>query len=69
MSRALDPLLREILACPAEHHAALDYDEVAGELTCTECGLVFVVDEDGIPNMLLDDARPRVDPPRDDRPT
>lgn len=57
----LDPLLREILACPTEHHAPLEYDEAAGELACTECDLVFAVDADGIPNMLVDDAthRPR----------
>lgn len=58
----LSPLLRELLVCPAEHHAALTYDEGAGELECTECHLVFAVGADGIPNMLLTDATPRPDP-------
>lgn len=63
MRKTLDPLLQEILACPTEHHAPLDYDEAAGELLCTECDLAFAVDADGIPNMLIDDARHRGEPP------
>ncbi len=62
MRKTLDPLLREILACPTEHHAPLDYDEAAGELSCTECDLVFAVDDEDIPNMLIDDARHRPGP-------
>lgn len=58
----LSPLLRELLVCPAEHHAPLTYDEAAGELECTVCHLVFAVGEDGIPNMLLTDARRGTDP-------
>jgi len=60
--KTLDPLLQEILACPTEHHAPLVYDEAAGELSCTACDLVFTVDDDGIPNMLIDDARHRAGP-------
>jgi uncharacterized protein len=56
----LDPLLLEVLACPAEHHAPLSVgapdDPDAAALTCTECGRVFEV-RDGIPVLLLDDAR------------
>ncbi|MDP9777641.1 uncharacterized protein YbaR (Trm112 family) [Nakamurella flavida] len=62
----LDPLLLEVLACPAEHHAPLRLDEAAaGEvggdprpvLICTECGRSFPI-RDGIPVLLLDDADP-----------
>jgi uncharacterized protein len=55
----LDPVLLEVLACPAEHHAPLRVgapdDPEAAALTCTECGRVFPV-RDGIPVLLLDDA-------------
>jgi uncharacterized protein len=52
---ALDPKLLDILACPAEHHAPV---EQRGDfLVCTECGLQFPI-RDGIPVMLLDEARP-----------
>ena len=34
-SVALDPQLLEILACPATHHAPLDYDAGGRQLTCT----------------------------------
>jgi uncharacterized protein YbaR (Trm112 family) len=58
----LQPWLLEILACPCERHAPLDYDpqaaEGAGELACTECDRVFRID-DGIPVLLLDEARHR----------
>lgn len=62
----LDPLLLEVLACPAEHHAPLRLDEAPADgpggdarpvLVCTECGRVFPV-RDGIPVLLLDDAEP-----------
>lgn len=51
----LDPLLLDILVC-TDCHGQLRVDEAAGELVCTRCGLGYAV-EDGIPNMLLDDAR------------
>jgi uncharacterized protein YbaR (Trm112 family) len=54
---SLDPLLLEILACPDTHHAPLDYDEDGQTLTCTECRRVFEI-RDGIPVLLLDEARP-----------
>jgi uncharacterized protein YbaR (Trm112 family) len=53
---SLDPMLLEILACPAEDHAPLRYDESAQTLTCTECGRVFEI-RDGLPVLLLDEAR------------
>jgi uncharacterized protein len=55
----LDPVLLEVLACPADHHAPLiegaPDDPTAAALTCTECGRVFPV-RDGIPVLLLDEA-------------
>jgi uncharacterized protein YbaR (Trm112 family) len=53
---SLDPALLDILRCPDEHHAALDYDDERQTLTCTECGRVFEI-RDGIPVLLLDEAR------------
>ena len=38
------------------HHAPLTYDVAAQTLTCTECGRVFEI-RDGIPVLLLDEAR------------
>jgi uncharacterized protein YbaR (Trm112 family) len=58
----LQPWLLEILACPCEAHAPLDYDPAAadgaGELACTVCDRVYRI-EDGIPVLLLDEARRR----------
>ena len=58
----LQPWVLEILACPCEEHAPLDYDptaaEGAGELSCTACPRVFDI-ADGIPVLLLDQARRR----------
>jgi uncharacterized protein len=54
----LDPVLLEILACPDTHHTPLTVDEAAGELVCATCGRAFPV-RDGIPVLLLDEARVR----------
>jgi uncharacterized protein YbaR (Trm112 family) len=58
-AQGLDPVLLEVLACPAEHHAPLRLggqdDPNAPSLTCTECGRVFPI-RDGIPVLLLDEA-------------
>lgn len=55
----LDPVLLEVLACPAAHHAPLVLgrpgDPAADALTCTECGRVYPI-RDGIPVLLLDEA-------------
>jgi uncharacterized protein YbaR (Trm112 family) len=59
----IPPALLEILACP-NCHATLRADEVAQELACTNeatCGLIYPVRE-GIPIMLIDEAR-RLGPP------
>lgn len=55
----LDPVLLDILACPADHHAPLFLgrrtDPSAATLTCSECGRVFPI-RDGIPVLLLDEV-------------
>ena len=57
--QGLDPVLLDVLACPADHHAPLRLgspdDPAAPNLTCTECGRVFPI-RDGIPVLLLDEA-------------
>ena len=57
-ARAIDPELLAILACPAEHHAPLELDSSGSELLCTECDRAFPI-RDGIPVLLLDEARHR----------
>ena len=54
----LDPELLAILACPDIHHSPLTVDEAASELLCTTCDRAFPV-RDGIPVLLLDEARHR----------
>jgi uncharacterized protein YbaR (Trm112 family) len=54
----LDPQLLAILACPDTHHTPLTADEAAGELVCPTCHRGFPV-RDGIPVLLLDEARNR----------
>ncbi|WP_017934832.1 Trm112 family protein [Nocardioides sp. Iso805N] len=58
----LDPTLLEIIVCP-KCHGKLEPREIAGaepgtgELACLgECGLVYPV-RDGIPVLLVDEAR------------
>lgn len=53
----LDPQLLEILACPDTHHAPLELDAAEQTLTCTQCGRIFEI-RDGLPVLLLDEARP-----------
>jgi uncharacterized protein YbaR (Trm112 family) len=54
----IDPALLEILACPDTHHSPLSVDVEAGELVCPTCLRAFPV-RDGIPVLLLDEARQR----------
>jgi uncharacterized protein YbaR (Trm112 family) len=58
-SLMVDPVLLEVLACPADHHAPLTVgspsDPTAAALTCTQCHRVFPI-RDGIPVLLLDEA-------------
>jgi uncharacterized protein YbaR (Trm112 family) len=59
MAVELDPVLLEVLACPAADHGPLrpgaPHDPDADALTCTSCGRVYPV-RDGIPVLLLDEA-------------
>jgi uncharacterized protein len=52
----IDPRLLEILVCPLTK-APLHYDREAQELISEEAGLAYPI-RDGIPIMLVDEARP-----------
>jgi uncharacterized protein YbaR (Trm112 family) len=54
----LDSSLLDILACPSDDHAPLRLDEATNELACTVCDRSFPI-KDGIPVLLLDEARHR----------
>jgi uncharacterized protein YbaR (Trm112 family) len=56
MRMALSPELKEILACP-KCKGDLEFHEEASEIRCLRCRLSFRI-EDGIPVMLIDEARP-----------
>ena len=49
----LSPHLWDVLACPCEKHAAVEADEEASEIVCSECSRRFPV-RDGIPVVLMD---------------
>lgn len=53
----LDERLLEILVCPCEKHADVEYKDRRKVVVCTDCGRQFPV-VDGIPVMLLDEAKP-----------
>lgn len=57
---AIEPWLREILRCPSCHGELADGTGPTGgvELQCTGCALAYRVD-DGIPVLLIDEARTR----------
>jgi hypothetical protein len=55
----VDPKLLEILVCPLTK-APLRYDRAAQELISVEAGLAYPI-RDGIPIMLVDEARPLKD--------
>jgi uncharacterized protein YbaR (Trm112 family) len=52
---SLAPELKDILACP-RCKGGLEFREAEGEIRCLACRLAFRID-DGIPVMLLDEAR------------
>ncbi len=52
----IDPRLLEILVCPLTK-GPLAYDRVKQELSSAQAGLAYPV-RDGIPIMLVDEARP-----------
>ena len=53
---AVDPKLLEILICPLTK-GPLRYDRARNELVSEQAGLAYPI-RDGIPIMLVDDARP-----------
>ena len=53
---SIDPALWELLACPCPDHGEVRLDPDTGEICCTVRGLRFPI-RDGIPVMLLDEAR------------
>ena len=55
-NRSVDPKLLEILVCPLTK-GTLSYDQKAQELISEQAGLAFPI-RDGIPIMLVDEARP-----------
>ncbi|MGD8325752.1 MAG: Trm112 family protein [Sphingomonadales bacterium] len=55
----VDPKLLEILVCPVTK-TALHYDRKAQELISKAAGLAFPI-RDGVPIMLVDEARPLED--------
>jgi hypothetical protein len=55
-SAEIDPKLLEILVCPLTK-GPLRYDREAQELISEEAGLAYPI-RDGIPIMLVDEARP-----------
>ena len=54
-THSVDPKLLEILVCPLTK-GPLDYDASAQELISKSAGLAFPI-RDGIPIMLIDEAR------------
>ncbi|MEQ8194184.1 MAG: Trm112 family protein [Rhodospirillales bacterium] len=60
--RKVDPKLLEILVCPVTK-GPLEYDEKNQELLSRQAGLAFPI-RDGIPIMLVDEARSLGDQPQ-----
>jgi uncharacterized protein YbaR (Trm112 family) len=56
---AVDPKLLEILVCPLTK-GPLTYDAARQELLSRQAGLAYPI-RDGIPIMLVDEARPLTD--------
>lgn len=50
----IDPLLAEILVCPADH-GSLSEDIPSERLVCSTCGRRYPV-RDGVPVMLIEQA-------------
>lgn len=63
-THTIDPKLLEILVCPLTK-GPLDYDRDAQELISKSAGLAFPI-RDGIPIMLIDEARELDDSPNKD---
>lgn len=63
-TRKVDPKLLEILVCPLTK-GALRYDAAAQELISDKAALAYPI-RDGIPIMLVDEARHLDEPSRSD---
>lgn len=50
----LDPLLASLLVCTVDKSELVE-DEPNRFLICTRCGRKYPVDEDGIPDMVVED--------------
>lgn len=50
----LDPVVRARLVCPQDHGELID---AGNELYNPRLRVAYAIDETGIPNMLIDDAR------------
>ena len=61
LSAEIDPRLLEILVCPVSH-GPLEYDREKGELISRQAKLAYPV-RDGVPIMLIDEARHLDDDP------
>jgi len=55
-SNHLDSLIK-LLACPKCHGELRRIDQGAQGLACESCKLLYAID-DGLPNMLVDEAKP-----------
>lgn len=58
---AFDKELAALLACP-KCRGAVNLKDDESAFVCTTCRLVYVI-EDGIPNFLIDEAKPLDRPP------
>jgi uncharacterized protein YbaR (Trm112 family) len=56
----LSPDLKDVLACP-RCKGGLEFHEELGEIHCLRCRLAYRID-DGIPVMLIEEAKPLRDP-------
>jgi len=54
----VDQILLELVSCPDQHKTRLTYDPAARSFTCPDCGRVFGLSPEGVPVLLLDEARP-----------
>jgi uncharacterized protein len=52
----IEQALIDLLACP-KCHGQLERNETPEGFACAPCRLFFAMD-DGLPNMLIDDAKP-----------
>ena len=54
---AVDPELVDLLVCPKCKGPLEYHTDPQHEFVCAACRLAYAVDDDDIPNMLIDEAR------------